>query len=110
MRKFAIVAFDSYYGGLHGIYEAEVVEAKDYATALLIAADMSYNAIETYSNAFEDLDEDEYDADYEIQEVFSDKDVRDLTNELQDTIDDSIIVVCIGSKFSSKYWQEPGNL
>ena len=110
MKKFAIVAFDTYFGGLHGIYAAEVVEAEDYAEAQIIAAEMSYNVIDEYSNQFEYLEEDDYDIDYEIQEVFSDKDVMDLTNELQDTIDDSIIGVCISAEFSEKYCQEPKNL
>lgn len=111
MKKFAIVAFDSFFGGLHGMYEAEVVEAKDYATAQNIAADMAYNVIDDYFNQFEDLDEDEYGIDYEIQEVFSDKDIMDLTNELQDTIGDcGYGGACIGAEFSEKYCQEPKNL
>ena len=111
MKKFAIVAFESCYGGLHGLYEAEVVEANDYAEAQEIAAEMSYSVIDSYSSAFEDMEEDEYEIDYEIQEVFSDKDVRDLTNELQDTIGDcGCGGACIGAEFSEKYCQEPKNL
>jgi hypothetical protein len=111
MKKFAIVAYDSYFGGLHGIYEAEVVEARDYAQAQIMAAEMSYNVIDDYSYQFEDLDEDDYGIDYEIQEVFSDKDIRDLTNELQDMIGDcGYGGACIGAEFSEKYCQEPKNL
>ena len=56
---FAIRAYDQIFGGLHGIEDFEVIEARDRDEAYEYGANMSRDLIESYWNEFESYYEDE---------------------------------------------------
>lgn len=63
MMRFIIYAYESTYGGSHGIYDICVIEANSLDEVEDIAETMSYEVIDSYSHLFED--EDDCDEDYE---------------------------------------------
>lgn len=63
MRVF-ILATEGIYGGLHGIYDFDVVDVESFDEADEIGREMSYGLIESYGNIMESL-ENEIDPDLE---------------------------------------------
>ena len=57
MERYAVYAGDQMYGGLHGMCEHCVVDAKDSFEAKDIAIIKANEVIESYSNIYESIDE-----------------------------------------------------
>ena len=62
--RFVIYAYESTYGGLHGIYDICVTEVNSLDEADTIGETMAYEVIDSYSHLFEP-DPDEEDEEYE---------------------------------------------
>ena len=62
--RFVIYAYESKYGGLHGIYDICVTEVNSLDEADTIGETMAYEVIDSYSHLFEP-DPDEEDEEYE---------------------------------------------
>ena len=62
--RFVIYAYESTYGGLHGIYDICVTEVNSLNEADTIGETMAYEVIDSYSHLFEP-DPDEEDEEYE---------------------------------------------
>ena len=63
--RFVIYAYESTYGGLHGIYDICVTEVNSLDEADTIGETMAYEVIDSYSHLFEP-DPDEEDEEYEV--------------------------------------------
>ena len=63
--RFVIYAYESTYGGLHGIYDICVTEADSLDEVDDIGETMAYEVIDSYSHLFEP-DPDDEDDDYEV--------------------------------------------
>ena len=63
--RFVIYAYESTYGGLHGIYDICVTEVNSLDEADDIGETMAYEVIDSYSHLFEP-DPDEEDEEYEV--------------------------------------------
>lgn len=59
MALWLIHAYENTYGGLHGIETALIVDCSTREDAEEIAIDESYDVMNSYSNMFEDLDEED---------------------------------------------------
>lgn len=57
MTKYTIYAYEDIYGGLHGMHELAVVEAKSEEDAEFIATEMCENVIDSYSEIIENFEE-----------------------------------------------------
>ena len=60
--RFVIYAYESTYGGLHGIYDICVTEADSLDEADDIGETMAYEVIDTYSHLFANDEDEEYEA------------------------------------------------
>ena len=60
--RFVIYAYESTYGGLHGIYDICVTEANSLDEADNIGETMAYEVIDTYSHLFANDEDEEYEA------------------------------------------------
>lgn len=91
MKRYAILAYESEYGGLHGIYEIAVIEAESESAANGIADEMGWDVIETYGLREEDEEDEEvmeHCTEWEIYEIRPDceKSTRELEDELAEAI------------------------
>ena len=60
--RFVIYAYESTYGGLHGIYDICVTEVNSLDEADDIGENMAYEVIDTYSHLFANDEDEEYEA------------------------------------------------
>ena len=60
--RFVIYAYESTYGGLHGIYDICVTEVNSLDEADDIGETMAYEVIDTYSHLFANDEDEEYEA------------------------------------------------
>ena len=60
--RFIIYAYESTYGGLHGIYDICVTEANSLDEVDNIGETMAYEVIDTYSHLFANDEDEEYEA------------------------------------------------
>ena len=60
--RFVIYAYESTYGGLHGIYDICVTEANSLDEVDNIGETMAYEVIDTYSHLFANDEDEEYEA------------------------------------------------
>lgn len=60
--RFVIYAYESTYGGLHGIYDICVTEANSLDEADTIGETMAYEVIDTYSHLFANDEDEEHEA------------------------------------------------
>lgn len=60
--RFVIYAYESTYGGLHGIYDICVTEINSLDEADNIGETMAYEVIDTYSHLFANDEDEEYEA------------------------------------------------
>ena len=60
--RFVIYAYESTYGGLHGIYDICVTEANSLDEVDDIGETMAYEVIDTYSHLFANDEDEEYEA------------------------------------------------
>lgn len=60
--RFVIYAYESTYGGLHGIYDICVIEINDLDEVDDIGETMAYEVIDTYSHLFANDEDEEYEA------------------------------------------------
>ena len=60
--RFVIYAYESTYGGLHGIYDICVTEVNSLDEADTIGETMAYEVIDTYSHLFANDEDEEYEA------------------------------------------------
>ena len=60
--RFVIYAYESTYGGLHGIYDICVTEANSLDEVDNIGETMAYEVIDTYSHFFANDEDEEYEA------------------------------------------------
>ena len=60
--RFVIYAYESTYGGLHGIYDICVTEANSLDEVDNIGETMAYEVIDTYSHLFANGEDEEYEA------------------------------------------------
>ena len=60
--RFVIYAYESTYGGLHGIYDICVTEADSLDEADDIGETMAYEVIDTYSHLFTNDEDENYEA------------------------------------------------
>lgn len=60
--RFVIYAYESTYGGLHGIYDICVTEVNSLDEADDIGETMAYEVIDTYSHLFANDEDDDYEA------------------------------------------------
>ena len=60
--RFVIYAYESTYGGLHGIYDICVTEANSLDEVDNIGETMAYEVIDTYSRLFANDEDEEYEA------------------------------------------------
>ena len=60
--RFVIYAYESTYGGLHGIYDICVTEINSLDEADAIGETMAYEVIDTYSHLFANDEDEEYEA------------------------------------------------
>ena len=60
--RFVIYAYESTYGGLHGIYDICVTEVNSLDEADHIGETMAYEVIDTYSHLFANDEDEEYEA------------------------------------------------
>ena len=60
--RFVIYAYESTYGGLHGIYDICVTEANSLNEVDNIGETMAYEVIDTYSHLFANDEDEEYEA------------------------------------------------
>ena len=56
MAYYAVWGKDAFFGGLHGMEEAEVIEAANDEEALEYARELSWNVIYDYSGIYEELE------------------------------------------------------
>lgn len=79
MPRFAIKAYDSLYGGLHGMCSQSVEEFKNKSEAIQYAVQESMDVIVSYANIYEELDRD-------VEELttpdMTDRDIYDLREEI----------------------------
>ena len=60
--RFVIYAYESTYGGLHGIYDICVTEVNSLDEADIIGETMAYEVIDSYSHLFTNDEDEEYEA------------------------------------------------
>ena len=89
-KLYAIIAYENFFGGLHGIKDTIVVECEDYSEACEIGADMSYNLIEEYRIADEAGWTIEYGDDPEAYEEKIEDDIAFDVYEIKDNVVESI--------------------
>ena len=107
MKRYAILAYESEYGGLHGMYEIAVVEAENGIAADGIADEMGWDVIETYGLREEDEEDEqvmEHCTEWEIYEIRPDceKSTRELEEELAEAIG-TFCAVYIENWYIEKY-------
>lgn len=80
MALYAIHAYDSIFGGLHGIEDFDIIESKDNETVFRIADDMSREVVESYWDQYEDMYENDFDnvRDMVDEEDFHDEWINDI--------------------------------
>ena len=82
MKRYAIYAYESLYGGNHGMYSRLVVEAEDHEEACEIALQESLNVIDSYSkisNELYDSAVEEYDFDHDGErDEFSEDEIEGI--------------------------------
>lgn len=74
MNRYAIFAYDNLYGGLHGMFEIDVIECENDAEADSIGEEMSREVIEEYPTI-------RYDLEAELDKDYDDDDWNDAIDE-----------------------------
>ena len=107
MKRYAILAYESEYSGLHGMYETAVVEVENEDDACDMADEMGWNVIEDYCLREEDEEDEqvmEHCPEYEMYEIRPDceKSTRELEEELAEAIE-TFCAVSIEDWYIEKY-------